>query len=197
MFITDLVYIIALIMPGYIAISIFDVKYPPIKNSFGEKSLLSLVYSLVIISTLLFIVGEDTFTITKTSKDGISIISKEIFIVVGTGIISGILLILFSELKFWLSRRYENLQWLEPGYRSVWARMNYKNRFQENRWCQVILNDGSNYIGWIKDWSYDPNEREFDFYLRETEQVGDMCNNYELEGVYIKSENISHIKYIS
>lgn len=185
---SDVFNILLFIIPGFITNRVFTNHFPGVKDSDLGRIVSSIIYSLLCLGVACFIFkicGSD-FTL-ESGK----IISFEVFALLLISYLFGWLLILLENLK----RKYFKSKIREQ---SVWA---YLNKQREDSWVVVHLKSNDKYLGWMKNWKFDPNNpNEFDFLIADARKVDSEWNEiYKIdgEGVYFVSSEISHIEYIS
>ena len=62
----------------------------------------------------------------------------------------------------------------------------------------VTLTDGSKYLGWISEWTYDPNESDQDFLLSNAQKIDENFNMiYEIDGkgIYLRTSWVVSIEF--
>jgi hypothetical protein len=63
----------------------------------------------------------------------------------------------------------------------------------------VYLDDGSIYLGWIKDFTFDPDADDNDFLLADAKRVDDqLAEKYAVtgRGVYLNTRNVKRIEFV-
>jgi len=63
----------------------------------------------------------------------------------------------------------------------------------------VYLDDGAIYLGWIKEYTFDPDVESNDFLLAGAKRVDDNLNTTYLvngQGVYLNTRNVKRIEFV-
>ncbi|MEZ4271721.1 MAG: DUF6338 family protein [Myxococcota bacterium] len=85
----------------------------------------------------------------------------------------------------------------EPDPISTWVVINAE---RPTEWALVVLDDGTRYLGWISNWTFDPDAPNFDFLLKSAKRVDEHLNIQRVidgRGVYVRSEKLHHIEFFA
>ncbi|MBG0785806.1 MAG: hypothetical protein H0S79_11955 [Anaerolineaceae bacterium] len=184
------------IVPGYLTIQIYRWRYPvKEKGSFFEIA--SSVTIGVFIVYLGIWIDKHVFCYYFVSNsDGLPTF-RFLVLLFSTSILCGLLLIGQRELRNYLSKTCPKLNWIASGVDSDWVKINSKNN---DDWAVVFLDDGSVYLGWIKNYTYNPNFKDQDFILSNAKRLNnDLSVMYVIDGigVYLKTENVKRIEFVN
>ena len=67
-------------------------------------------------------------------------------------------------------------------------------------WAIVYLDDGSIYLGWISNYTFNPNQQNHDFLLSNAKRLYDnLMVMYEIDGcgIYINTRDVKRIEFRS
>ncbi|MHA1568670.1 MAG: DUF6338 family protein [Alphaproteobacteria bacterium] len=209
-------YIFIYLIPGFVAREMFLARYPVRKKSTVELIIWSIIYSFVILIALC-IISEifDDPRLNYFNRDTSSLGVKSYLLILVGGVILGVMLILQREIRFWIDKKIPDPFQEKPffdlrfrlwmGIRSVlrippdpgavWPMV---NKQEQGSFAAVFLNDGSIYLGWIGQFTYDPNASEQDFLLQDAKKIDENFNEiYKVEGigVYLNTKNVKRIEY--
>jgi len=191
----DLIEFVLYITPGFLAVELFRARYPVRQVGEFAQICWSIIYG-VIIFTVVKLLDEKFFNHALHSDiDGFP---DAIFIgalVIG-GILMGVILISLQYMRFKASRWHTKLHTLAPDPGSVWAKINLEI---VDDWAVVFLDDGSSYIGYIKDYKFRPDDKEYDFLLAKAKRVDENLNvKYEVSGVgvYLNTRDVKRIEFV-
>jgi len=68
-----------------------------------------------------------------------------------------------------------------------------------NDYAVVYVDDGSIYLGWIKDYTFDPDAEDNDFLLADAKRVDEQLKElYSItgRGVYLSTRNVKRIEFV-
>lgn len=179
----NLINVFYFIIPGFIATEIYRSEYP-MKH---DTDFARLAWS-VATSVLLFM-----FAALIDTRSSLGFLSFE------TAIPPVRTMLLFAGLTVWaglLAIAVDRMRH-KSGFSTkcrTWANVNST----ESQWANVVLDDGSRYLGWISDWTYDPDESDADFLLSEARRVDENLNViYEVsgKGVYLRLSSVRCIEF--
>ena len=111
------------------------------------------------------------------------------------GLLLGTLLISMRWTRFSVAKKYEWLRGLEPDPQSIWVRVNQPTA----EYAVVYLDDGAIYLGWIREYTFDPEAETNDFLLAEAKRVDEHLNTIYLvngQGVYLNTRNVKRIEFV-
>jgi hypothetical protein len=184
---------------------LYDKKYPARKDSDFRWAALSLIYSFAILGLLIVtekVLGLDLHCsrvlMISNSKDAISTIDARAMgsLFVGSIVVYGFM-VGVRESREWLSQRYNRLSRLAPDPQRTWFKINLK---RNDDWAVVYLDDNSIYMGYVSDYTFDPNMDDQDFLLSEARRVDDKLNTIYLVdgvGVYMSTRNVKRIEFLT
>ncbi len=182
------------VMPGFVALQLFRAKYPAKKLSEFLQVAWSLIYG-VIVATL--VRGADTRYFRGRLQSGQPGFPSPRFVaaLVVAGLCLGCILIGVNFARFFLAARWPQLEGIAPDPQSIWAKINRPS----NDYAVVYLDDGSIYLGWIKDYASDPDADDNDFLLADAKRVDDqLAEKYTVtgRGVYLNTRNVKRIEFV-
>lgn len=182
-------------MPGFLALHIYRGVYPVRGLSEFLQVAWSLIYGVVLAS---FVKGLDAGYLGNrlhSADEGFPRLSFILGLVVA-GLIWGFALVGFSKLRLLLSDKISSLDFVAPDVQSIWAKV---NRAQATDWAVVFTDDGAIYMGWIEEFTYDPDAEDNDFLLSEAERLNDdFTSRYKVDGqgVYLHTKNVKRIEFV-
>lgn len=187
--------ILLFVIPGFISTEIYHRKYPAKKDSDFARFAWSVVASLFI-----FALAKGT-----DSRLGLGLIPSEgsanpkaltVVALLSAGLFLGLARLGIRSLRLELALRCPRMKWLSPSSFTTWPYVHVP----PVEWAAVTLNDGTKYLGWIENWTHDPDEPEFDFLLKDARRVDEHLNTmYEIrgKGIYIRSSSLRSIEFYS
>jgi len=183
--------VLAYIIPGFIGCRLYQVVYPVKAASDAIVVLWSIIHTFIILvgfGFLSWISGVSRLNFFSRSPDTIGWRSASLLIVSGFvygGILCGL---------HWLRQRL-NLWPPEP--KRVWAKVNEQ---KEGYWALVRLKENEViYLGWISDYTFDPDSPDQDFFLRDARCVDENLKVKYLvagPGVYLNTRDVQAIEYL-
>ncbi len=99
-------------------------------------------------------------------------------------------------IRFRVGIRWSWLGCIVPDPQSTWARVNQSSNTD---WAVVFLADGSMYVGWIDQYTFNPNVENQDFLLGQARRVEeDLTEKYTVSGigVYLNTRDVKRIEFI-
>lgn len=182
-------------MPGFLALQIYRSVYPVKGLSEFLQTAWSLIYGVVLAS---FVRGLDARYLGQQLHSADSGFPRLAFIVglVVAGVIWGSLLAGFNWMRLVLSGKVSLLRFVAPDVQSIWARV---NKTQATDWAVIFADDGAIYMGWIKEFTYDPDADDNDFLLSKAKRVDENLKvQYEVDGqgVYMNTRNVKRIEFV-
>ncbi len=186
----DIVSFFMYVIPGFISTAIYREKYPGKKQTEFSQ----LTWSIAI-SIFIFVVSQQLdlhWLHWNLFPDNIKFprIRTIIFLIVFAVIIA-VLRIAKRE----LAEKFDCLKFFKIKPLSIWPII---NNAAPSEWAYVTLADGSKYLGWIKEWTYDPNETDQDFLLAEAQKVDNNLKPiYKIDGkgIYLRTSWVVCIEF--
>ena len=141
-------------------------------------------------------IGEGIFKLNLVSKVGS--FPKPIFILMllSIGYSIGWVMIGYRQSRYGLAKKYKKLEWIAPSEESIWVKVNQPDNTD---WPVVFLKDKSIYVGWISNYTFDPNADNQDFLLKHAKRVDENLNEiYKINGlgVYLNTKDVTRIEYL-
>lgn len=190
----DLVEFVIYVIPGFLVVEIYRASYPAKQKSEFQQIGWSILYGLFIVSVVKWV---DKLALQNTLYSNYNGIPglRFTFTLLLMGIICGLLLILLHKLRYYLSKK-QVIKFLAPDPQSIWAKI---NQIENKDWCAVYLDDGAVYLGYISEFTFDPDKEYQDFLLSCAKRVDDQLEiKYEISGigVYLNTKDIKRIEFI-
>jgi len=218
--------IIVYILPGFLALEIYRSKFPAKKQTEIEKIALCLLAGIFIYHSALFVEKKvfpnDTnikmlanstaksINNTKSIRTKSSIspnvenndLPKLRFVIILflMGYFFGKIFIAYSNFKNYIghnwSKKCKIFSRFKKSPLSIWAKVNFDS--QNNGWAIVFLSDNSIYIGYVSDFTFDPNSLEQDFLLKDAKRLtSELEIDYPISGygVYLSTKNVVRIEF--
>jgi hypothetical protein len=182
------------IMPGFIALQLYRAKYPVKKLSEFLQVSWCVIYGIVLASTVRWVDRRFLSGLLHSDDAGLPWLRFVIALAVA-GLLLGTLLIAVRWTRFTLSSNYTPLNWLEPDPQSIWRRVNQSS----TEYAVVYLDDGAIYLGWIREYTFDPDAESNDFLLAGARRVDDQLKTIYLvngQGVYLNTRNVKRIEFV-
>jgi hypothetical protein len=182
-------------MPGFLALHIYRSVYPVKGLSEFLQVAWSVIYGVALAAVVRALDANYFNNILHSSDEGFPRIGF-ILVLAGFGMFWGLLLAGFNWTRLFLSGRSQFLQFIAPDVQSIWAKI---NRSQSTDWAVVFAEDGVIYMGWIKEFTYDPDADDNDFLLSQAKRLNaDGSIQYEIDGqgVYLNTRNVKHIEFV-
>lgn len=195
MTIENIIGLILYIIPGFLAMEVYHAAYPVRERDNFILSTWSIIYGAAISSFVKFIDSHLLKNALHSDSSSLPSFSFLIVLIV-FGLLVGFLGVLFNKIRFWISQKWPKFKKIAPIPQSTWAKI---NAYSNIDWAVVFLDDGSIYLGWIKDYTYDPNSENQDFLLSHASCVDESLNiKYEITGcgVYMNTKNIKRIEFV-
>jgi Family of unknown function (DUF6338) len=182
------------VMPGFLALQLFRSKYPARQLSDFLQVAWSLIYG-VILATL--VRAADVRFLHGWLQSGAAGFPNPHFVMalVLAGFVGGIILIALSFARLEVAAQWSWLAWMAPDPQSIWAEVNRPS----NDYAVVYVEDGSIYLGWIKDYTFDPDAENNDFLLADAKRVDEeLTEKYPItgQGVYLNTRNVKRIEFL-
>lgn len=182
-------------MPGFLALHIYRGVYPVRGLSEFLQTAWSLIYGVVLSSCVR---GLDTRFLSNALHSADAGFPSLPFILglLVAGMVWGYVLVGFSSTRLFLSDKYPRLEFIAPDVQSIWAKL---NESRDADWAVVFTDDGAIYMGWIEEFTYDPDAEDNDFLLSEAERLNDdFTSRYKVDGqgVYLHTKNVKRIEFV-
>jgi Family of unknown function (DUF6338) len=182
------------VMPGFVALQFYRAKYPAKKLSDSLQVAWSLIYG-VILAAIVRVIDDRCFHgWLQTKTTGFPTL-RLVVALMAAGLVGGAVLIAGDWCRFEVARRFPRWAALAPDPQSIWAKI---NRPSED-YAVVYLDDGSIYLGWIEDFTFDPDAEDNDFLLADAKRVDDeLAEKYAVtgRGVYLNTRNVKRIEFV-
>jgi len=181
------------ISPGFLASELYHAFHPVRERSDFVQVSWSLIYGVCIYAVLLWLDGH---ILNGTLGSGSGVFPRGSFLIslFIAGILLGVILIAIHWLRFKLTAMYSSFRFLEPAPQSVWA---YINKPIFKNWAVVFLNDGAVYLGWISNYTFNPNNENQDFLLKDARRVNEKLEViYTIDCVYLNTRDVNRIEYV-
>lgn len=183
------------VMPGFLALQLYRSIYPVKRLSEFLQVAWSLIYGVVLASVVRGFDHRFLGNKLHSADDGFPRLPFILALLV-TGIVWGFMLVAVNRSRFYLSGKYPALRRVAPDVQSIWAKV---NQVQSTDWAVVYCTDGAIYMGWIKEFTYDPDAEENDFLLSRAKRIDENLNvKYEVDGqgVYLNTKNVARIEFV-
>ena len=183
------------ITPGFLAIEIYRAFYPGKNISQFSQITWSVIYGVVIYIGVRWL---DVYFL----KQYLNSNSREfpnVFFILGlffTGILVGGLRSLAHFIRIKIGVMNKSFNWLLPDPQSIWAKINQPSN---KDWAVVFLDDGVIYLGYIAEYTFDPNADNQDFLLSRARRVDERLKGIYLisgRGVYLNTRNVKRIEFV-
>ncbi len=99
-------------------------------------------------------------------------------------------------MRLFLSDKVRLLGFIAPDVQSIWAKV---NQAHSTDWAVIFTDDGAIYMGWIEEFTYDPDAEDNDFLLSAAERLNDdFTSRYKVDGqgVYLNTKNVKRIEFV-
>jgi hypothetical protein len=182
------------IMPGFIALQLYRAQYPVKRLSEFLQVSWCVIYGIVLAGTVRWVDHRFLNGVLHTDAAGLPWLRFVVALAVA-GLLFGTLLIAVRWARFTLSRKYVRLSGLRPDPQSIWAKVNQSS----TEYAVVYLDDGAIYLGWIREYTFDPDAESNDFLLAGAKRVDDQLNTIYLvngQGVYLNTRNVKRIEFV-
>lgn len=182
-------------MPGFLALHIYRSVYPVKGLSEFLQVAWSLIYGVLLASLVRGIDATYLGQRLHSADDGFPRLPF-ILALLTAGVIWGFSLVGFNRVRSYLSESLPSLEFIEPDVQSIWAKV---NRAQVTDWAVIFTDDGAIYMGWIEEFTYDPDAEDNDFLLSEAERLNDdFTSRYKVDGqgVYLNTRNVKRIEFV-
>jgi hypothetical protein len=174
-------------MPGFVALHLYRTVYPVKRLSEFLQAAWSLIYGVVLAGCVRGVDEEYLGHGLHSTDEGFPRLAFILSLVVA-GLAWGLILVSINKSRSLLSRKFPALRFIAPDVQSIWAKI---NQSQVTDWAVVYTADGAIYMGWIKEFTYDPDANDNDFLLSEAKRVDENLKlQYEVDGqgVYMNTK---------
>ncbi len=181
-------------MPGFLALHLYRTVYPVKGLSEFLQVAWSLIYGVVLASLVRAVDVRFLGLRLHSADDGFPKLAFVVFLMFA-GLLWGFCLVGLNKLRAVLSTTLACLKFIAPDTQSIWARVNQPNNTD---WA-IIYTDDAIYMGWIKEFTYDPDAADNDFLLSMAKRVNeDLTVRYEVDGqgVYVNTRNVKRIEFV-
>jgi hypothetical protein len=185
----DIISFFLYVIPGFISTEIYRAKYPGKKDSDFSQITWSVVISILLIIVATWIDG--CFKWNLFPKN----VSFPKFQTIAVLMVLAFLLAYLRIAKRKLTEKHQWLKLFKVKPLAIWPLV---NNISVPQWACVTLTDGSKYLGWIKEWTYDPNDTDQDFLLSDAQKIDEKFNTiYEIDGqgVYLRTSWVVSIEF--
>lgn len=182
------------LLPGFLAMQLYQARYPAKPMSRFEAAGWSILHSFIILLGLASLA--DIFSCEALDvlsyRTNSEIQPMTIAVMLGGGVIWGGLLIAWH----WLRIKFAFFPTPDP--QAIWPVV-VDNVPKEKLWVLVRTKQGTLYLGWVKEYSFDPTAEDHDFLLRPAYLVD---NNLHVRrdltqgGVYLNTRDIESLEMI-
>jgi hypothetical protein len=182
------------IMPGFIALQLYRAKYPVKKLSEFLQVSWCVIYGIVLSGTVRWVDHRFLSGRLHTDDAGLPWLRFIVALAIA-GLLFGTLLIAVRWTRFTLSTKCARLSRLRPDPQSIWAQVNQSS----TEYAVVYLDDGAIYLGWIREYTFDPDAESNDFLLAGAKRVDDQLKTIYLvngQGVYLNTRNVKRIEFV-
>jgi len=182
-------------MPGFLALHIYRGVYPVKGLSEFLQAAWSVIYGVALAALVRGLDAVYLRNALHSADEGFPRL-RFILTLAAAGVFWGFLLAGFNWTRLLLSGRFRFLRFIAPDVQSIWAKV---NRSQSTDWAVVFAEDDVIYIGWIKEFTYDPDADDNDFLLSQAKRLNaDGSVQYEVDGqgVYLNTRNVKRIEFV-
>ncbi|MBW1615483.1 MAG: hypothetical protein JRJ49_02910 [Deltaproteobacteria bacterium] len=193
--IKDLIEFILYLAPGFIASELYNAKYPVKERGQFVQITWSIIWGIIILSVIRW-VDEKFFSFALNSNSESFPSFRFIIALFGSGLLLGIIRIYLYMIRFKLSLKYNSFRSMAPDPQSIWVKINQK---ENTDWAVVFLNDNCIYLGWISNYTYNPNNENQDFLLSSARRVDENLEalyTIDGKGVYLNTRDVKRIEFI-
>lgn len=182
-------------MPGFVALHLYRTVYPVKRLSEFLQAAWSLIYGVVLAGFVRGVDAEYLGHRLHSADEGFPRLAFILALVV-VGLAWGLVLVSVNKSRSLLSGKFQVLRFIAPDVQSIWAKV---NQSQVTDWAVVYAADGAVYMGWIKEFTYDPDADDNDFLLSKAKRVDEnLTVQYEVDGqgVYMNTRNVKRIEFV-
>ena len=192
---SDIVQFLLYVIPGFISIELFRSRFPAKTRTDFFTISWSIVFGVAVTSLLIWLDANGLHGLLAYELKGLPSIQFIASLVVA-GLLIGIMRVGLRELRLLVSRRPGAPRWLTPDVNSIWARVNQTGTEQ---WAVAFLDDDVQYLGYIKYFRNDPDEKDQDFLLAEAFRVDKnrrVIYKVNGVGVYLNTRDVRRIEFL-
>lgn len=193
--INNIVEFVLYVIPGFLVVEIYRAAYPAKEKSEFQQIGWSILYGLLIVAIVKWLDKNVLANSLFSQTNGIPGLRFTIALLIA-GVIFGLLLILFYKSRFYLSNKTKYLKRIAPDPQSIWAKV---NQTINKDWCIIYLYDGAIYLGYISQFTFDPDKESQDFLLSDAKRVDeDLKEKYLVTGigVYLNTKDVKRIEFL-
>lgn len=193
--INNIVEFVLYVIPGFLVVEIYRAAYPAKEKSEFQQIGWSILYGLLIVAIVKWLDKNVLANSLFSQTNGIPGLRFTIALLIA-GVIFGLLLILFYKSRFYLSNKTKYLKRIAPDPQSIWAKV---NQTINKDWCIIYLDDGAIYLGYISQFTFDPDKESQDFLLSDAKRVDeDLKEKYLVTGigVYLNTKDVKRIEFL-
>jgi len=193
--INNIVEFVLYVIPGFLVVEIYRAAYPAKEKSEFQQIGWSILYGLLIVAIVKWIDNNILSNSLYSQNNGIPGLKFTVALLIA-GVFFGLLLILFYKSRFYLSNKSKYLKRIAPDPQSIWAKVNQPTN---KDWCIIYLDDGSIYLGYISQFTFDPDKDSQDFLLSDAKRVDEDLNEKYIVtgiGVYLNTKDVKRIEYL-
>ena len=183
------------IIPGFLALELYHYFYPVKKRTDFYQIAWSIIYGVLIYSFVNFLdikwLANTQYALHSDSTDFPGFQFLAVLLLVG--VIVGFLRISLHKIRLVFTPLLKLIP-LDP--QSIWNKINQESN---EDWAVVYLNDNSIYMGWIDEYTFDPNTDNQDFLLSPATRVDeDLKEKYKVTGigVYMNTRDVRRIEFL-
>ncbi len=191
----DLIEFILYLAPGFIALELYRSAYPARERNQFAQITWSVILGVTIFTFIKW-VDEHFLSYALYSKSTGFPEFRLIIVLFIVGLSVGGVRIVYHWLRFKISMLHAGLKFLAPEPQSAWAKI---NEGTNEDWAVVFLNDSSIYLGWISNFTYNPNAESQDFLLSRARRVDENLKVLYIvngQGVYLNTQNVKRIEFV-
>ena len=190
-----LIEFILYIVPGFIAREVYDSIFPGKEKGQFSQVGWSVFYGIIIFYSIKYF-DINYFNCLLFSNNTDNPNPKFVLALFIGGICLGLLIAGVNKLREILAYKC-GFSFLAPDPLSIWAKL--LQPINKSYWVVVYLDDGATYLGWISDFTFNPNTESQDFLLKDAKRVDDdLKEKYLVDGlgVYLNTKNVKRIEFL-
>lgn len=193
------------LLPGFLHIEIYRKFYPTKKDTDFARTLHSVFWSLLLFAIASIIDYSFSTKIITCSEVGLyagkvknifnnsAVDISKVFWLYFLAFLSAYIRVFSRNLRF--RAKNTKFNYFAPKEQNLWHEINR----QKNQWAVIITKDGSRYLGYLSDYTYDiESPNDIDLLLAEASCVDEFLNEkYKINGrgLYMKINEISKIEF--
>lgn len=191
----NLIEFVLYVIPGFLAVEIYRATYPAKERSEFNQIGWSILVGLFIVSFVKWIDNKFCSNVLNSNSPGLPGLRFTCALIL-CGVLVGLFWIYIHYGRFVLSQKFKLLNKIAPDPQTIWAKINQSTN--EN-WCVVFLDNGSIYMGYISQFTYDPERESYDFLLGKAKRVNEeLEEKYIIDGigVYLNTKDVKRIEFL-